>query len=89
MTPVNHAKPTSEHLEAVRRYIVTAWPVSSTTRGGCVRKAWGESRLPNIGLEQFKAALLRFGWKPVPVGEMWFLKFRNDEAQRIKCEGAG
>lgn len=74
-------------LEAVKRYVDSAWPVSSLTREGAYRKAWGESRMPNIGLEDFKAALLDLGWKPFHVGEVYILRFGNDKAQRVKCEG--
>lgn len=66
----------AEYTEAVRRHIVTSLPVTDTTRGGCYRKAWRESKL-DIHPEKFRYILREFGWKPVPVGELWTLQFRG------------
>ena len=66
-------------LESVRAYVDSAWPISSLTRDGVLRKAWGESRLPNVGLNEFKGALLDLGWKPVKIGEVWLLRFPGPE----------
>ena len=65
-------------LEAVKRYVDSAWPVSSLNCDGAYRKAWGESRMPNLGLNEFKDALTALGWKPVKVGECYIFRFRND-----------
>ncbi len=65
-----------EAMKAVRRYVVTASPVTATTRGGCYKKAWRESKL-DIHPEKFRYVLREFGWKPVPDGELWTLKFRG------------
>ena len=67
----------TEQHEAVRRYVVTASPVQATTRGGCYRKAWLESKISEISFNKFRYVLRQFGWKPVPDGELWTLEFRG------------
>lgn len=69
----------AEQHEAVRRYVVTASPVTSTTRGGCYKKAWQASKL-DMHPEKFRYILRQFQWKPVPDGELWTLEFRGSGA---------
>ena len=80
---------------AVKAYVARAWPVSSMTRDGAIRKAWGESRLPNIGLEMFREMLAGEGFIPRQFGGEngpWILQFPGPGDKRLaagflKCEG--
>ena len=65
-----------EQIEAVRRYVMIAAPVTSTTRGGAYRQAWLASKA-DMAHQRFRDILRSFGWLPVPNGELWTLEFRG------------
>ncbi len=78
-------------ISAVRAYCQSAWPVSSVTRDGCLRRAWAESRLPNVGIELFRELLANEGFTPVHIGEIYLLRFPGPNKRladgAIKCMG--
>lgn len=78
-------------LESVKKYVSTGWPVSSQTRDGCWRKAWAESRLSNIGLNQFMGLVKAEGFTPRQFGEVWIIRFPGPSRElakgAIRCAG--
>lgn len=73
--------------QQVRRYCQSGWPVASKTLEGCQRKAWSQSKIPNIGLTEFSELLAAEGFRPRLYGIFWILKLGTNKTQAIKCEG--
>lgn len=65
-----------EQYEAVRRYVMTADPITAGTQGACYRQAWLASGL-NMAYLRFRDILKRLESKPIPNGELWTLEFRG------------
>ncbi len=80
-----------QSIKAVRAYVKSAWPVSSTTRDGSWRAAWAQSRIANIGLELFRELVANEGYQPVHIGEVYLLRFPGPSKRladgAIRCEG--
>ena len=82
----------NEAILAVKKYCKTAWPVSSASRDGCWRKAWGESRLPNLGLNLFMELVQREGFSVRLFGENVYILQLPGPSKKlaegfIRCEG--
>ena len=73
--------------QQVRRYCQSGWPVASKTLEGCLRKAYGASRIENLGLIEFTELLAGEGFRPRLYGIFWILKLGNGKAATIKCKG--
>ncbi len=81
-------------IRAVRAYTANAWPVASKTSDGCLRKAWAESHLPNVGLELFRELMANEGFVPRQYGGVdgpWIMKLPGPNKQlaagMLKCQG--
>lgn len=84
----------NQAILAVREYASCAWPVSSLTKDGAVRKAWAESHLPNIGLNLFRELLANEGFTPKQYGGEngpWIIRLPGPSKKladgAIRCEG--
>lgn len=84
----------NQAILAVRKYASRAWPVSSLTKDGCLRKAWAESRLPNLSLELFRELLAKEGYSPRQFGGEngpWIMRLPGPSKKLadsfIRCEG--
>lgn len=69
--------------EKVAHYVRTGWPVASRTLDGCLRKAYGASRIPNLGLIEFIDLLAAEGFRPQKYGIFFMFGSRGLRKHRL------